>query len=109
MIQLFKNTPQVPSRSSMTPDKDLECFKEEVPALGLLGNPCYIDPHCPYTVDDDVQLVCTYLRAYDSGNINMLYYEEEDDANDDEEESDAHKEEGDPFMMIRKTFWIHIL
>ena len=48
-------------------------FKEEIPALGLLGTPKYIDPDCHYTIDKDVQLVCKYLRANDSGVIDTLY------------------------------------
>ncbi len=50
-------------------------FKEEIPALGFLGTPRHIDPGCDYRVDKDVQLVCKYLKAYDSGAIDMLYKE----------------------------------
>jgi hypothetical protein len=28
----------------------------------------------PYDVDDDARLVYKYLKAYDSGRINSLYY-----------------------------------
>ena len=50
-------------------------FKEEIPALGLLGTPQHIDPGCDYSVDKDVQLVCKYLRVYDSEAIDTLYNE----------------------------------
>ena len=56
---------EVPSRiSTQKPEKSLSQFMEEVPALGLLGVPHPVDPNTPYKVDDDVQLVCKYLKAY---------------------------------------------
>lgn len=56
---------EVPSRiSSQSPEVSLAQFIEEVPALGMLGVPYAIDHNTPYTVDDDVQLVCKYLKAY---------------------------------------------
>ena len=56
---------EVPSRiSSQSPTQALAQFKEEVPALGLLGVPHVIHQNTPYTLDDDVQLVCKYLQAY---------------------------------------------
>ena len=73
---------EVPSRISSSPDDSLAQFIEEVPALGMLGVPHLISPTTPYTVDDDVQLVCKYLRAYwefkeqgGSKGINKLYRE----------------------------------
>lgn len=32
--------------------------------MQLLGTPHYVHPEIPFTVDNDVQLVCKYLRAY---------------------------------------------
>ncbi len=69
---------QVPCRAlaGKSPEQDfLIHFKEEIPALGLLGTSQHIDPGCDYSVDKDVQLVCKYLKAYDSGAINTLYNE----------------------------------
>ena len=74
---------EVPSRiDSKNPRESLDQFVEEVPVLGMLGAPHAIDPDTPYTVDDDVQLVCKYLKAYwvfrDRGGrkgINRLYKE----------------------------------
>ena len=37
---------------------------DEVPALCMLGVPHAIDHNTPYTVNEDVQLVCKYLKAY---------------------------------------------
>ena len=72
---------QVPSLDlSMTPEKALKHFQQEVPALGLLGTPHYIDPDTPYTVDKEVQLVCKYLKALQIGGkkgIDKLYWEGE--------------------------------
>ena len=70
---------QVPSRDlSMTPEEALKHFQHEVPTLGLLGTPQYIDPNTPYTVDAEVQLVCKYLKALKIGGkkgIDRLYRE----------------------------------
>ena len=60
----------------MPPDDALEHFQQEVPALGLLGTPHYIHPYTPYTVDEEVQLVCKYLKALQVGGrrgIDRLY------------------------------------
>ena len=35
-----------------------------VPVVKLLGTPHYVGSDVPYVVDEDVQLVCKYLRAY---------------------------------------------
>ena len=67
---------QVPSHNhSLTPDDALKHFQQEVPALGLLGTPHYIRPDTPYTVDEEVQLVCKYLKALKDGKIDKLYRE----------------------------------
>ena len=58
------------------PEDDLKHFQQEVPALGLLGKPHYIHPDTPYTVDEEVQLVCKYLKALQIGGtkgIDRLY------------------------------------
>ena len=72
---------QVPSHNhSRTPDDALKHFQQEVPALGLLGTPHYIHPDTPYTVDEEVQLVCKYLKALKVGGkkgIDKLYKEGE--------------------------------
>ena len=70
---------QVPSYDhSITPDYTLKHFQQEVPALGLLGTPYYIHPDTPYTVDEEVQLVCKYLKALQVGGtrgIDKMYRE----------------------------------
>ena len=74
---------EVPSQiSSDSSEAFLAQFIEEIPALGMLGVPHLIDPSTPYTVDEDVQLVCKYLKAYwifkeepKSKGINKLYSE----------------------------------
>ena len=70
---------KVPSRDlNMTPSEALEHFRHEIPTLGLVGTPFSIHPDTPYTVDDDVQLVCKYLKAYIGKglqSINSLYRE----------------------------------
>lgn len=64
----------------MTPAEALSHFQEELPALGLVGAPHPILPETPYAVDPEVQLVCKYLKAYQTvGNnregIDRLYRE----------------------------------
>ena len=66
----------------MPPEEALKHFQQEVPALGLLGTPYYIDPDTPYTVDEEVQLVCKYLKALQVGGrkgIDKLYQEGEEE------------------------------
>ena len=71
---------EVPSldRNSRMEDS-LALFYEMVPSLGLLGSPHPVHSSTHYNVDDDVQLVCKYLRAYKNVNsplgINKLYRE----------------------------------
>ena len=62
------------------PEEALKHFQQEVPALGLLGTPHYIHPDTLYTVDEEVQLVCKYLKALQIGGkkgIDRLYQEGE--------------------------------
>ena len=56
----------------MTPDDTLKHFQQEVPVLGLLGTPHYIKPDIPYFVDNEVQLVCKYLKAMQVGGRNGI-------------------------------------
>ena len=58
----------------------MQLFIDELPALGLIGTAHYILPEEPYVVDEEVQLVCKYLHAYDVGGtkgIDRLYMEGE--------------------------------
>ena len=71
---------EVPSQiGSGTPKESLANLIEEIPALGIVGEPCPIDQKTKYTIDADVQLVCKYLNAYQTykkngrGGINQLY------------------------------------
>ncbi len=48
---------------------------DEIPVFHLLGTPHFISPDTPFTVNDDVQLVCKYLHAYKNGEIDRLYLE----------------------------------
>ena len=71
---------EVPSRVECEdPTHSLHRFIEDVPALGILGKPLLIDRNKPYEMDNDVQLVCKYLKEYwtfrekKKGGINKLY------------------------------------
>lgn len=69
---------QVPTRNQMNAEESLEDFFEDFPALGMLGTPYQILPDTPYVIDEDVQLVSKYLRAYRIGGtkgIDRLYKE----------------------------------
>ena len=71
-------TVQVPSRNLLSPEESLKEFSQkDIPALGLLGTPRYIPPECPYVIDSDVQLVCKYLNAFRTKNIDKIYKEGE--------------------------------
>ena len=54
---------------------DLQLFEKEVPVLGLLGTPVAIEPTSEFSITDEVQLVCKYLRAYETRRIDKLYRE----------------------------------
>ena len=50
-------------------------FYKEVPILRLLGSSRCISSDTPYKVDDEVQLVCKYLRAYKEERIDQMFSE----------------------------------
>jgi len=65
---------EIPSRSAgVDPLEDLDHFKTEVPVLGLLGTPVPIERSSKFSITDEVQLVCKYLRAYETKRIDKLY------------------------------------
>lgn len=56
----------------------LRMFLDDLPSLGVLGTPHVIDGKMPYVVDEEVQLVCKYLKGYRIGGakgIDRLYKE----------------------------------
>jgi hypothetical protein len=53
----------------------LELFLNDIPTLKLLGSPFFVESAIPYDVDNDVQLVCKYLQAYEKNKIDTLYVE----------------------------------
>lgn len=55
----------------------MDVFFTEVPVLQLIGSTKLIDHSIPYDVDEDVQLVCKYLRAYDTKEIDRLCDEDD--------------------------------
>ena len=65
---------QVPFREKdMSSGETIKQFHEEIPTLSLLGAITTIRGEIPYTVDDEVQLVCKYLQAYYTREIDTLY------------------------------------
>ena len=50
----------------MDPLNYLERFKKEVPVLGLLGTPVAIEHTSKFSITEEVQLVCKYLKAYET-------------------------------------------
>lgn len=67
---------QIPSRSAeVDPLKNLEHFNTEMPVLGLLGTPVPIEHTSKFSITDEVQLVCKYLKAYETKKIDNLYRE----------------------------------
>ena len=67
---------QVPSRNTAgDPLENLEQFKTEVPVLGLLGTPVAIEHTSKFSLTGDVQLVCKYLKAFETKLIDRLYRE----------------------------------
>lgn len=70
---------QVPSLGdNIHPQICLKCFCDDIPVLALIGVGHMIDKSQSYSVDEDVQLVCKYLKAYSVGGtkgIDRLYRE----------------------------------
>ena len=67
---------QVPSQNAAeNPTENLKQFKTEVPVLGLLGTPVAVEHNSNFDITDDVQLVCKYLKAYETKRIDKLYKE----------------------------------
>ena len=65
---------EVPSRDlTMTPEEMLEQFCGDIPTLGLLGSPHKILNEIPFLIDEEVQLVCKYLKAHKEKRIDRLY------------------------------------
>ena len=64
---------QVPCHRSV--EESFKLFFKEVPTLKMLGSLHLIDSKIPYDVDDDVQLVCKYLRAHKLQTINRKHIE----------------------------------
>ena len=57
----------------MTPEEMLEQFCGDIPTLGLLGSPHKILNEIPFLIDEEVQLVCKYLKAHKEKRIDRLY------------------------------------
>lgn len=67
---------QIPSQSAeVDPLKNLERFNSEMPVLALLGSPVPIEHTSKFSIAAEVQLVCKYLKAYETKKINKLYRE----------------------------------
>lgn len=69
---------QVPSCNGKNAAKSLESFLKDFPALAIRGTHHAIPHHTPYVVDEEVQLVCKYLKGYEIGGtkgIDRLYKE----------------------------------
>ena len=65
---------EVPSRDlTMTPEDMLEQFCGDIPTLGLLGSPQKVSSETPFIIDEEVQLVCKYLKAHKEKRIDRLY------------------------------------
>ena len=65
---------EVPSRDlTMTPEEMLEQFCGDIPTLGLLGSARKVLNEIPFIIDEEVQLVCKYLKAYKEKRIDRLY------------------------------------
>ena len=45
----------------------------EFPVSALVGTPKLIDSAQPFKVDEGVQLVCKYLKRFDTDNIDVTF------------------------------------
>ena len=64
---------QVPcKRLEMSAAENLEEFCSDFPVVAFIGTPKLIDLQRPYEVDKGVQLVCKYLKRFDTSQIDVL-------------------------------------
>ena len=63
---------QVPSLNVEDPHISFEKFIECYPVFHVLGNENLIDSDIPYVCDDQVQLVCKYLKAMKKDTLDQL-------------------------------------
>ena len=67
---------EVPSRDlTLTSEEMLEQFCGDIPMLSLLGSARKVLNEIPFIIDEEVQLVCKYLKAHKEGRIYQLYKE----------------------------------
>ena len=63
---------QVPCRQAgVSSEENLEKFKNEFPVVSFIGTPKLLDSTQPFKVDDGVQLVCKYLKRFDTNRIDV--------------------------------------
>ena len=63
---------QIPCRQAgMSPEENLEKFKNEFPVVAFIGISKLLDSTQPFKVDNGVQLVCKYLKRFDTNKINV--------------------------------------
>ena len=67
------NAPTSCSDEGLHVTENLKLFLAKVPVLDILGKCVQIDSSVLYDVDEYVQLVCKYLKAFDDGTINRLH------------------------------------
>ena len=66
----------MPSSDANTePAETLEFFFKQVPTFQFVGTPHCIDSKYKLKIDDEIQLVCKYLKALKSGHIDNIYKE----------------------------------
>ena len=56
-------------------EENLKLFQERVPIFEYVGESIEINAKYKYKTDEDVQLVCKYLKAYKYNRIDRLYEE----------------------------------
>ena len=54
------------------PHKSIEMFAERYPVFHVLGKEKLIDSDIPYACDNQVQLVCKYLKAMKTDKLDQV-------------------------------------
>lgn len=74
---------QIPTRNLLSavhcnplqvPSEDRSNFRQQFPVFSAYGKEHKIEAYDQYDVDDHARLVYKYLKAFDSGRINSLFY-----------------------------------
>ena len=76
-VAIFTHIKVPNSDVGKTCEQTLKEFKQNFPTLSLLGTTHLVPESSPVDITEDIQLICKYMKAYDSGKIDTLFLDGE--------------------------------